>query len=117
MDILEVDIREQSSSSKWFTERRNNRLTASDFGKICKMRETTSCKNTVFNKLYNSSGNVNELQTCKYGKNMESLAIKYFKNKIGVQVNRCGLFIDKLYPYLGASPGIPISIIHCLKYI
>jgi len=119
-DILEVDTREQSSSSKWFTERRN-RLTASDFGKICKMRETTSCKNTVYNKLYNSSGNVNEPQACKYGKNMESLAIKYFENKIGVQVNRCGLFIDKLYPYLGASPGKPtvilISIIHCLKYI
>jgi len=104
-DILEVDTREQSSSSKWFAERRN-RLTASDFGKICKMRQTTSCKITVFNKLYNSSGSVNEPIACKYGNNMEPLAIKHFENKIGVQVRRCGLYIDEQYPYLGASPGI-----------
>lgn len=104
---LEIETREQSSSSKWFAERRN-RLTASDFGKICKMRPTTSCKNFVFNKLYSSSLGVNESMQCKYGKDMELVAIKNFENKIGVQVNPCGLFIDEYYPYLGASPGI-----HC----
>lgn len=103
-DNLEIDTREQSSSSRWFTERRN-RLTASDFGKLCKMRQTTSCRSFVFNKLY-SSHNSNESLPCKYGKNMEPLAIEYFENKIGVQVNRCGLFIDEFYPYLGASPGM-----------
>lgn len=65
-DNLEIDTREQSSNSRWFAERRN-RLTASDFGKICKMRPTTSCRNTVFNKLYNSSTSVNEPIACKYG--------------------------------------------------
>lgn len=104
MDALEIDTRDQSSSSRWFAERRN-RITASDFGKICKMRPTTSCRNTVFNKLYNSSSNVYEPLPCKYGKEMEPLAIKYFENKICVQVTRCGLFIDNDYAYLGATPG------------
>jgi len=112
---LEFDTREQSSSSKWFAERRN-RLTASDFGKICKMRQTTSCRNAVFSKLYNSSGNINEPIACKYGKDMESAAIKSFENKMGVQVNRCGLYIDELYPYLGATPGILHQRLH-LYYV
>lgn len=103
-DTLEFDTRQQSSSSRWFMERRN-RLTASDFGKICKMRPATSCKNTVFNKLYSTFSSKNEPMACKYGKVMEPVALDYFENNMGIQIQKCGLLIDEEYPFLGASPG------------
>lgn len=103
-DALEIDTREQSSSSRWFMERRN-RITASDFGKICKMRPTTSCKNIVANKLYSTSSSTNEPIACKYGKDMEPVALEYFENNMGTKIQKCGLIIDEDYPFFGASPG------------
>lgn len=41
---IEIDTREQNDSEIWYQERKI-RLTASSFGKICKMRANTSCKN------------------------------------------------------------------------
>jgi len=85
------------------------------FVKCAKLRHT---KITVFNKLYNPSGSANEPIACKYGNNMEPLAINNFENKIGVQVRRCGLYIDEQYPYLGASPCIlHESIIKCVNLL
>jgi len=103
-DTLEIDTREQSSSSRWFIERRN-RITASDFGKICKMRPTTSCKNIVANKLYSTSSSTNEPIACKYGKDLEPVALEYFEKNMGTTVQKCGLIIDEDYPFFGASPG------------
>jgi len=36
-EVLELETREESCNQKWYSERRN-RLTASNFGKIIKMR-------------------------------------------------------------------------------
>ena len=104
---LELETHDQSSSQKWYSERRN-RLTASNFGKIIKMRPTTSCRNTVYELLYNSSTLGKEPVQCRYGKSMEKLAIEKFENETNLKVNKCGLFIDNTLPYLGASPGINI---------
>jgi hypothetical protein len=36
---------------------------------------------------------------------MENKAKKHFELLYGIHVNACGLYIDKDYPYLAASPG------------
>lgn len=103
---LELDTRDQSCCQKWFSERRN-RLTASNFGKIIKMRPTTSCRNTVYELLYNSfSLHGKESVQCRYGKSVEKLAIEKFEKETNFKVNHCGLFVDNILPYIGASPGI-----------
>jgi hypothetical protein len=65
---------------------RRNRIKASDFGKICKMRPIMSCKNIVSNKLYNTSSSTNEPIACKYGKDMDPVALEYFEKNIGTPI-------------------------------
>lgn len=55
LDILELNRRtfDQSNNEEWKKERLL-RLTASNFGKICKLRKTTPRKNSVISILYQS---------------------------------------------------------------
>lgn len=101
---IEKDTRDQSENEKWFQERKL-RLTASNFGKICKMRKNTSCKNTVYSMLYAAIPHAKSLQ---YGRVMEITARKKTEEIIGQFVQMCGLIIDPEIPYLAASPGIDI---------
>lgn len=97
---IEFETRNQIDNQKWFVERRN-RLTASNFGKVCKMRSNTSCKNTVHDILY---GNVNT-NAMNYGKQYEEIGIRKLEEITGKSVVKCGLFIDADIPYLAATPG------------
>ena len=48
---IERSTRGQGKNPVWMQERRE-RLTASNFGRVAKMRATTSCQNTVVSILY-----------------------------------------------------------------
>lgn len=97
---LELETRNQSNNQKWFVERRK-RLTASNFGKICKMRPYTSCKISVHDIIY---GSVTTHAT-EYGKITEQIAVQALQEKINKTIKKCGLFIDRTIPYLAATPG------------
>jgi predicted phage-related endonuclease len=95
MDYLEKESRNQADSQLWNVERRN-RIIASNFGKICKMRSHTSCKNTVHGLLY---GNNIHARALDYGKSMEQYARNEFENKFGLKVSPACLFDHIEIPY------------------
>ncbi|XP_075530168.1 uncharacterized protein LOC142563505 [Dermacentor variabilis] len=96
---LERDTRGQAESPVWFQERRK-RLTASSFGRVCKMREHTSCEKTVRALLYSSV----DTDAMRFGRQHEALAIQELEEHLGVQVQKCGLFVHPAHCYLAASP-------------
>lgn len=103
---IEKVTRDQSHSEIWFKERRV-RLTASKFGEICKMRDSTSCKIKVHGMLYKPSA---MCKSMAYGIEIEPLARSSFEALLQVSVQLCGLYIDREYPYFAASPGAQLFI-------
>lgn len=65
------------------------------------MRKSTSCAGVVKSILYQSFYGT---FATKWGKDHETVAIDQFAEEHNVKVECCGLFIDKDYPYLAATP-------------
>ena len=100
IQILEGSTLQQSNCSSWHNERRK-RLTASNFGTVCKLRKTTSKQLVAYRIMNGLSGS---LPALAWGRERETSAIEGLQNKMGISVKRCGFFVDKDFPYLGASP-------------
>jgi hypothetical protein len=97
---LEESTKNQSESELWKVER-SIRLTASNFGKVCKLRAITSRKNTVKSILYNKlSGSL----STNYAIENEPIARISFEKVIQLKIKPAGLFADKTYNFLAASP-------------
>lgn len=96
---LERDTRKQSAVNLW-RRLRLFRLTASNFGKVCK-RKNIPCDPLVKSLLY---GEFQGSPDTDWGKLHESTAIAEFCKKYNVKVNPAGLFIDLDLHFLGASP-------------
>ncbi|CAG4959208.1 unnamed protein product [Colias eurytheme] len=91
----------QSESSEWL-ELRRTLLTASNFGRVIKMRADTSCTSIVKQLLYKLNIDVAPV---RYGKeNEKKKALDQLCVQEGVEISPCGLFIDPEIPYLGATP-------------
>lgn len=86
---IEVQTRGQSSNLIW-KQKRSVRITASNFGKICKLRPKTPCVNTVKALLY--SDFVGSAAT-RYGIEHEPIAKLAFESQNELTVSECGLFI------------------------
>ncbi|XP_073953228.1 LOW QUALITY PROTEIN: uncharacterized protein [Choristoneura fumiferana] len=98
---VERDTILQAESTLWL-ELRRSLLTASSFSKVCKRRPNTNSAPLVKSLVYSYSlGNV---AAVKYGKTNETVAIKQLEKQEGVNVQKCGLFIDSEHFFLGASP-------------
>lgn len=108
---LEFDTRNQANNNNWFIERRN-RLTASNFGKVCKMRPSTSCKAMVHNILYSNP----QTNTIEYDKLTEESALRNLEEQIQKPIQKCGLFIDERKPYLAATPGKNVYLMNLSAY-
>lgn len=101
LEIQEIETltKNQSSSSEWFEERRT-RLTASNFGLVCN-RKPQSLSAPVVNKLLYTSFTSH---STRYGRIHEATALKQVEERLGVSVERSGLFIDHELPFLAATP-------------
>ncbi|KAJ3640593.1 hypothetical protein Zmor_027148 [Zophobas morio] len=102
LDQIEIDTRQQTLGNRhiWAKER-EIRVTASNFGRIYKLRPTTEIAKTVESLLYSTfRGNSHTY----YGQQSEEKAVKCFEINKNIKTERCGLFISKQFPYLAASP-------------
>ncbi|CAK1589570.1 unnamed protein product [Parnassius mnemosyne] len=90
----------QSESSEWL-ELRRSLLTASNFGKVIKMRPDTSCANIVKQLLYKININAAPMQ---HGREYEKKALQQLSTQEALDIRPCGLYIDPEIPYLGATP-------------
>lgn len=97
MSLLTVN---QKNDCLWHKERKK-RLTASNFGRIYKLLESTDKNKVAKDILFSSfTGNV----YTKYGIDNEQTAIRDFEIVLKKSVTACGLFVDENYPFLAASP-------------
>ncbi|KAL4118949.1 hypothetical protein QTP88_011827 [Uroleucon formosanum] len=95
-----LNTKRQHECEDWHRERKK-RLTASVFGKICKLRKTTSRAKTIESLLYGTfQGNL----ATKYGVEHEEVAKEQLANILGVNIEPSGLFVDSEQFYLAASP-------------
>lgn len=97
---IEENTRDQNASGYWGSARQQM-LTASNFGVVCRRRATTSCASLVADLLYPS---YKDTKAMDYGKKNEPLALKKLSGEIRKPIDKCGLFIDQTNHFLGASP-------------
>ncbi|RVE40146.1 hypothetical protein evm_015204 [Chilo suppressalis] len=98
---VERDTVLQAESALWL-ELRRCLLTASSFSKVCKRRCNISSAPLVKSLVYSYS--LDSVTAIEYGKTNEKTAIKQLEQQEGIVVQKCGLFIDQKYFFLGASP-------------
>ncbi|KAL5016933.1 hypothetical protein ScPMuIL_006522 [Solemya velum] len=113
-DIIEQLTKGQSINENW-KRARIARLTASNFGTICKQKDTTapdSCLKTIM--AYTDF----EAKSVKWGSSHEAAARKiYMKamkmSHLKMRVISSGLIVNPTYPHLGCSPDGLLFCEHC----
>ena len=109
--LTEALTRNQANNSNWM-EARTGRITSSNFGLVSKLKDTTSCDNTVKN-IFNVTTFTSE--ATRWGKTHEAAARRMYvyrmrKTHPPIHVSTCGLMLHTDYPHLGASPD---GLVHC----
>ena len=101
-EIVEIECRtrDQAASSAWFSER-CKRLTASNFGKLCKLTNRADKEKLARDLMSKKSVTSNALM---HGRRYESVAVMRYEEDFVATVNKVGFIVDKNRPYLGCSP-------------
>lgn len=84
---------------EWMEERKKI-ATASNFGAICKRMPHTSCNKLVRTMIYSEGFSTSATE---YGKNHEPDAREALSRILGLAIEKCGLQIDEVIPYIGAT--------------
>ena len=96
---LEQNTRGQFSNPLWKAER-SNRLTASNFGIICRKRPSTTSKNIIKNIIHSAfKGSA----ATKWGQDNEMKAKLKFEEVYMNKIEDCGFFVHEQYGFLGAT--------------
>lgn len=99
--LREIEAYPQGSP-QWIFERRL-RLTASFFGRVCKMLPGTSCRVLLQEMLYKGG---RQTSAMKHGSDTESIAKENLRLAHNILVRNSGLHVDEQIPFLAASPGM-----------
>lgn len=99
IEELEKKTRGQSQNPVWKQERKK-RLTASNFGNICSMKETTDPTKLV----KRLSTDIPIFPAIAHGLKYEDSAIEKYSQIKNVKVEKCGLFVCPGLPFLACSP-------------
>ncbi|XP_050526268.1 uncharacterized protein LOC126896994 isoform X2 [Daktulosphaira vitifoliae] len=99
------------NNNDWFQKERMKRLSASHFHRACKFKQT-SCKEAILKDVMRIPSEKSEVTvtednistTAKYGKNSENNAKEMFERIMGVEIQKCGVFIDEHLYFLTAQP-------------
>ncbi|XP_045455750.1 uncharacterized protein LOC123665502 [Melitaea cinxia] len=91
----------QRESSEWL-EIRQKLITASNFGPVCKRKPLSNTANLVKSILYQK--NLAHVASVAHGVENEKLALLQLQRQENVEILPCGLFIDSVHPFIGASP-------------
>lgn len=75
-------------------------ITASNFGAIIKRKKNFA--NLVNSILYKS--NISSVASVAHGLNNEKFALQQLGKQENIHIEDCGLFIDPVFPYIGATP-------------
>ena len=103
----------QQGGSQFWIDQRTGRVTASNFYKICHLKDTTDKTNTI-KLLMNYCHMKNIPEPLEWGHQREISAAKLYFKKINhkhcdLLLKESGLVVNPLWPFLGASPD-------CIQY-
>lgn len=119
--VLEQGTRGQSNNESWL-RLRDGRLTSSNFYSIhtgVLSRKTDESYHPLIAKILGYKKVNPNIKSIKHGRETEPEAKKVYIQEMksachsNIVFNECGLFVDKNYPYLGASPDLLVSCDCC----
>ena len=99
-DELQRATTGQTDSTDWIRERQK-RLTASRFGRICKMTARTDA--AALAQSFFTQKDVHT-EAVNHGKIYEPVAVKKYEEQTGTKTSACGLFVLKEFPFVSATP-------------
>ena len=123
-DVSNIEIATRLQGGKIWKSQRSGRLTASKFHRIyTRMKSYQNDKSidmtAVIADALDYKTPPSQIKELQYGRKMENIACEAFESMLknsghtDVKVEKCGLFVSKSAPYIGASPDRLVTCLCC----